>query len=161
MSKKRYTYYTQESTDRLCEELNDLKTNQRTHVALQLEEARSKGDLSENAEYDAAKETQRKLEIKIYELEEEIRYIRIIDKSKLDTKHVSILNKIKVENVTNGQTFDYQLVSKREMNIREGKISIESPIGQGLLGKKVGEEVKIKVPTGQLILKIISITLPN
>ena len=153
------SYYTQEGLNKLKEELNFLKTKERSSIAKQIAEAREKGDLSENAEYDAAKEAQGLLELKISKLEEIVANARLIDDSQLDTSKVMILTKVKIKNLKNNQMMQYTLVAENEANLKEGKISIDSPIGKGLLGKKVGDKVDIQVPAGKIPFEIIEITL--
>lgn len=152
------TYFTQEGLDKLKEELIQLRTIGRANIAKQIAEARDKGDLSENAEYDAAKEAQGLLELKIAKLEEVLGNARIIDESKLDASKVLALSKVKIKNVKTGAEMTYQLVSEKEADLKSGKISIKSPIAQGLLGKSVGDTVEIAVPNGTMKLKIIEIS---
>jgi transcription elongation factor GreA len=152
------SYYTEEGLKKLKEELHELKTKGRAEMARQIAEARDKGDLSENAEYDAAKDAQGLLELKISKLEELIANARIIDESQLDLTKVSILSKVKIKNLNNKQEMVYTLVSEEEADLKNGKISVKSPIGQGLLGKKVGEIAEIKVPAGLLKLEILEIS---
>jgi len=153
------SYYTQEGLDRLKKELNQLKTKGRTDIAKQIAEARDKGDLSENAEYDAAKDAQGMLEMKISKLEEVVGNARVLDESKLDTSKVSILSKVKIKNQQNGAEVTYTLVSEEEADLKAGRISVKSPIGKGLLGKKVGETAEIKAPAGTMKFKIVDISL--
>lgn len=153
------SYYTQEGLQRLKDELNELKTKGRTDIARQIAEARDKGDLSENAEYDAAKDAQGMLEMKIAKLEEIVGNARVLDESKLDTSKVSILSKVKIKNKQNGAEMTYTLVSEEEADLKSGKISVKSPIGKGLLGKKVGETAEIKAPAGTMKFEIIDISL--
>ncbi len=153
------SYYTKEGLDRLKEELNTLKTTGRTNMAKQIAEARDKGDLSENAEYDAAKDAQGLLELKISKLEEVVSNARVIDESTIDTSKVSILSKVKIKNKKNGAQMTYTLVSEEEADLKTGKISVKSPIGKGLLGKKVGETTEIQVPAGKLEFEIQEISL--
>ena len=140
------TYYTKEGLERLKEELHFLKTEGRSQIAKAIAEARDKGDLSENAEYDAAKEAQGLHEAKIAKLEETLAGARLIDESKLDTSKVLALSIVKIKNVRNGATMTYQLVSESEADLKSGKISVKSPIAQGLLGKSVGDKAEIAVP---------------
>ncbi|MFY7786762.1 MAG: transcription elongation factor GreA [Thermoflexibacteraceae bacterium] len=151
------SYFTVEGLNKLKEELHDLRTRGRADIARQIADAREKGDLSENAEYDAAKDAQGHLEHKISKLEELIANARIIDENMIDTSKVSILSKIKIKNLANNATVNYMLVSEEEANIREGKISVKSPIGQGLLGKKVGETAEIIVPAGKIKFEVLEI----
>ena len=141
------------------EDLHFLKTKERASISKQIQEARDKGDLSENAEYDAAKEAQGMLEMKISKLEEIVSNARLIDDSKLNADKVMILTKVKIKNLKNNQEMQYTLVAESEANLKEGKISIDSPIGQGLVGKKVGDKVEIKVPAGVIPFEIIKISI--
>ena len=153
------TYFTKEGLKKLNDELHHLKTKGRADIAKQIAEARDKGDLSENAEYDAAKDAQGLHELKISKLEESISNARIIDESDINTDKVSILSKVKIENLNLKKEFQYTIVSEEESNLQEGKISIKSPIGMGLLGKKKGEIVSVNVPSGKIKFKIIDISL--
>jgi transcription elongation factor GreA len=153
------SYYTKEGLDKLKKELNTLKTKGRADMARQIAEARDKGDLSENAEYDAAKDAQGLLELKISKLEEVVSKARVIDESRIDTSKVSILSKVKIKNKKNGTQMTYTLVSEEEADLKNGKISVKSPIGKGLLGKKVGESTQIKVPAGNIEFEIQAISL--
>lgn len=153
------TYFTKEGLKKLNDELHHLKTKGRAEIAKQIAEARDKGDLSENAEYDAAKDAQGLHELKISKLEESISNARIIDESDINTDKVSILSKVKIENLNLKKEFQYTIVSEEESNLEEGKISIKSPIGMGLLGKKKGEIVSVNVPSGKIQFKIIEIFL--
>jgi transcription elongation factor GreA len=141
-------YYSEEGLRKLEEELQQLISVERPAISRQIAEARDKGDLSENAEYDAAKEAQGMLEMKISKLEELIRNARIIDESKLDTSKVLILSKIKIKNLKNNAMMSYIIVPESEADFKSGKISVNSPIAKGLLGKKVGDQVDIQVPAG-------------
>jgi transcription elongation factor GreA len=152
-------YISEEGYKKLVEELKVLETVDRPGISRQIAEARDKGDLSENAEYDAAKEAQGMLEMKINKLKTIIADAKIIDESKLKTDAVQILNKVELKNVKNGMNMIYTIVSESEANIKEGKISVNTPIAQGLLGKKVGEIVEIKVPQGIINLEIINISI--
>jgi transcription elongation factor GreA len=152
------SYFTEEGLKKLKEELNHLKNHERPSISNQIAEARDKGDLSENAEYDAAKEAQGLLEMKISKLEEVIANARIIDESKLDTSKVLILSKVKIKNVKTGATMQYTLVAENEADLKAGKISVDSPIAKGLLGKKVGEQVEVKAPSGIIPFEIIEIS---
>lgn len=152
-------YYTKEGLDRLKNELNELKTKGRSDIAKQIAEARDKGDLSENAEYDAAKDAQGHLEAKIAQLEEVVGNARVIDESSIDTSKVSILSKVKIKNKKNGASFSYTLVSEEEADLKANKISVQSPIGKGLLGKKEGDSAKIQTPGGDIEFEIIEIGL--
>jgi transcription elongation factor GreA len=151
-------YYTKEGLERLKEELQQLKTSGRANIAKAIAEARDKGDLSENAEYDAAKEAQGLHETKIAKLEETLSNARILDESKMDTSKVLALSKVKIKNIKNGTTMTYQLVSESEADLKAGKISVSSPIAKGLLGKKVGEKTEIQVPAGKMEFEILEIT---
>ncbi|MBB6460602.1 transcription elongation factor GreA [Flammeovirga kamogawensis] len=152
------TYYTSEGLQKLADELKDLKTKGRADIAKQIAEATDKGDLSENAEYDAAKDAQGHLEAKIANLANLIANARIIDESKLDASKVGILSKVTIK-VPTGAKMEYMLVSAKEANVRENKISIDSPIAQGLLGKKVGEIAEIKTPRGIMKFEVLEISL--
>jgi transcription elongation factor GreA len=152
------SYYTQEGYDNLKRELHRLKTEERTKIANQIAEAREKGDLSENAEYDAAKDAQGLLELRISQMESMLANARILDDSNMDTSKALILSKIRLKNLTNNQVVTYQLVAANEANLKEGRISVDSPIGKGLLGKSVGEKAEIQVPAGKLMFEIIEIS---
>ena len=151
-------YLSQEGYANLREELNTLKSVDRPRVINQIAEARDKGDLSENAEYDAAKEAQGMLESKIAKLEAQLSQARVLDESELDTSSVHLLTKVTIRNTENDLQLTYFIVPELEANLLEKKISVESPIGRGLLGKKVGEIAKIQVPSGIVKFEIISIT---
>src|SRR5579872_3005645 len=155
MSKK-ISYYTKEGLEKLTNELNFLKTKGRSYIAKQIAEARDKGDLSENAEYDAAKDAQGHLEAKIAKLEDLMSNARLIDETKIDTSSVSILSKVTIKNKKNASV-TYMLVSEEEADLKAGKISTLSPIGKGLLGKKKGDSVKIKTPAGEMEFEITNI----
>jgi len=150
-------YYTKEGLDKLRTELNQLKDVERPNASKAIAEARDKGDLSENAEYDAAKEAQGLLELKISKLEETLSNARLIDESQLDTSKILVLSKVKIKNQLNGGTVEYQLVAESEADLKSGKISVNSPIGKGLLGKSVGDVAEISVPSGKLKFEILSI----
>lgn len=150
-------YYTEEGLRKLKDELQELKTKGRTDIARQIAEARDKGDLSENAEYDAAKDAQGLLELKIAKLEEVVGNARVMDNSKLDTSKVGILSTVKIKNVKNGMTVTYTLVSEEEADLKAGKISLGSPFGKGLLGKTVGEIAQINAPAGVLEFEVLDI----
>lgn len=152
------SYYTAEGLQKLKEELADLKFRGRAEIARQLAEARDKGDLSENAEYDAAKDAQGHLELKIAKLEEVVGNARLIDDSNLDMSKVLILSKVKIKNLNNNMVLDYVLVSEEEANLAAGKLSIKSPIGKGLLGKEVGDVAEITVPAGKIRFEILEIS---
>ncbi|MDA3779843.1 MAG: transcription elongation factor GreA [Bacteroidales bacterium] len=136
-----------------------LEKVERPNISVQIAEARDKGDLSENAEYDAAKEAQGLLEMKISKLKNALASARVIDESKLDTSSVQIMNKIKIKNKKNNAIMEYTIVSESEANIKEKKLSIDTPIAKGLLGKKVGDIVEIDVPSGKIPFEIIEISL--
>ena len=152
-------YVTEEGLQKLKDELENLRTVERPNIAGLIADARDKGDLTENAEYAAAKEEQAMLEMKIARLEDVIAKSRIIDESKIDTSTVRILNKVTIKNKKNNNVMEYQLVPESEANFKEGKIAISSPIAQGLMGKKVGEIVQIQVPAGIIPFEIIAISL--
>ena len=154
---EKLSYYTEIGLQQLKDELHMLKTKERANVAQQLADARSKGDLSENAEFDAAKEAQGLLEMKINKLEQTISNARVICKADIDTSKVSILSTVKIKHKQQGKTFTYTIVSEEEADLRTGKISVESPIGKGLLGKKIGEVAMVKVPSGKLELEVLTI----
>ena len=153
------SYYTEEGLQRLKTELTTLKIQERARVAEQLADARDKGDLSENAEYDAAKEEQGLLEHRIAKLEAVVASARVIAKQDINTAMVSILAKVKIRNKKNGQEVTYTLVSEEEANLKAGKVSIDSPLGQGLLGKKVGETAVVEAPAGKFEFVILNISL--
>ena len=153
------SYMTEEGLANLKKELDQLISVDRLAISLQIAEARDKGDLSENAEYDAAKEAQGLLEMKIARLEDMVANARIIDESRIDTSHVQILNKVKIKNTKNNQQVEYMLVSENESDIKSGKISVTAPIAKGLLGKKVGDVVDIRVPSGIMSFEIMKISL--
>jgi len=152
------TYYTKEGLEKLKEELQQLKTTGRAAISNAIAEARDKGDLSENAEYDAAKEAQGLHEAKISKLGEVLAGARLLDESKLDTSKVLALSIVKIKNVKNQATMTYQLVSETEADMKAGKISVASPIAKGLLGKKVGEKIEIQVPAGKMEFEILEIS---
>lgn len=152
-------YNTEEGLQKLKEELEQLRTVERPGIARLLSDARDKGDLTENAEYAAAKEAQGMLEAKISKLEDTIARTRIIDESKIDTSSVRILNRVKIRNRKNNMVMEYQLVPESEADLKQGKLAVSSPIAMGLIGKKVGEVVDIKVPSGIIPFEIIAISL--
>jgi transcription elongation factor GreA len=158
MSKK-VSYYTKEGLEKLKNELSTLKSKGRSDIAKQIAEARDKGDLSENAEYDAAKDAQGHLEAKIAQLENLMAGARLLDESNVDISQASILSKVTIKNKKNGASFTYTLVSEEEADLKTGKISTMSPIGKGLLGKKVGDSAKIKTPAGEIEFEIVDISL--
>ncbi len=151
-------YYTEEGLRKLKEELQDLKSRGRQDIAKQIAEARDKGDLSENAEYDAAKDAQGHLELKIAKLEAVVGNARVFDQSLIDTSKVGILSTVKIKNVKNGMTVSYTLVSEEEADLKAAKISLGSPFGKGLVGKKVGDIAEINAPAGVLQFEILDIT---
>lgn len=153
------SYVTKGKLEELKKELNDLRTKGRADMARQISEARDKGDLSENAEYDAAKDAQGLLEMKISQLEELIANAKVIDESQLSTDKVSILSKVKIKNTKSGAIMTYTLVGEEESDLKAGKISIKSPIGSGLMGKVVGDKVEIQVPAGKVEFEVIEIGL--
>ncbi len=148
------SYYTEEGLKKLKDELNYLKTTARTDISKQIAEARDKGDLSENAEYDAAKDAQGLLELKIAKLGVVVGNARVMDEKNIDTSKVSVLSKVKIKNKKNGATMTYTLVSEEEADLKSGKISVQSPIGKGLLGKKVGDVTEIQVPAGKVEFEV-------
>ena len=152
------SYYTEEGLKKLKDELDFLKNIERPKASEAIAEARDKGDLSENAEYDAAKEAQGLLEMKISKMEELVANARIIDESQLDVSKVLVLSKVKIKNQTNNMVIAYTLVAESEANLKEGKISVTSPIGKGLLGKSVGDIAEISVPNGTLKFEVLEIT---
>ncbi|MGB3949174.1 MAG: transcription elongation factor GreA [Bacteroidia bacterium] len=152
------SYFTEEGLKKLKDELHHLKTHERLYISKQIAEARDKGDLSENAEYDAAKEAQGLLELKISKLEEVLSNARLIDESTLDISKALILSKVKIKNVANGAVMTYTLVAQNEADLKAGKISVDSPIGKGLLGKKVGELADISVPSGTMKFEVLEIS---
>ena len=153
------SYYTEEGLKKLRQELNTLKDIERPKISNAIAEARDKGDLSENAEYDAAKEAQGMLEMKISKLEETLAGARLIDESQLDTSKVLVLSKVKIKNMSNNMEMDYMIVADGEADLASGKISVNSPIGKGLLGKSVGDIAEIDVPIGTLKFKILKISI--
>ncbi|CAK7042530.1 transcription elongation factor GreA [Parabacteroides sp. APC149_11_2_Y6] len=153
------SYMTESGYNKILAEINDLENNKRPEVIRQIAEARDKGDLSENAEYDAAKEAQGLLESKIAQLKGLIANARLIDESRVSTDVVQILNKVRIKNTKNNMEMTYTLVSDTEANLKENKIAISTPIAKGLLGKKVGEIAEIKVPSGVMSFEIMEISL--
>ncbi|MCH7401177.1 transcription elongation factor GreA [Belliella kenyensis] len=151
-------YYTEEGLKKLKDELQDLKTRGRQDIAKQIAEARDKGDLSENAEYDAAKDAQGLLELKIAKLEAVVGNARVMDSAMMDASKVGILSTVKIKNVKNGMTVTYTLVSEEEADLKAGKISLASPFGKGLNGKSVGEIAQINAPAGVLEFEVLEIT---
>ena len=152
-----YNYMTQQGYDNLVAEINELESVHRPEISRQIAEARDKGDLSENAEYDAAKEAQGLLEGKIAQLKTILSNARIIDESRLSTDSVQILNKVTIKNLKNGAQMSYTLVSDSEANLKQNKISINTPIAKGLMGKKVGDEVEVQTPGGIVSFEIVEI----
>tara|TARA_B100001146_G_scaffold225185_1_gene247426 strand:+ start:19880 stop:20395 length:516 start_codon:yes stop_codon:yes gene_type:complete len=152
------SYYTAEGLKKLRAELNQLKDVERPKASQAIAEARDKGDLSENAEYDAAKEAQGLLEMRISKLEETLANARLIDESQLDTSKVLVHSNVKIKNKANGAEMNYKLVAQSEADLKSGKISVDSPIGKGLLGKKVGDIAEIKVPNGTVQFEILDIS---
>jgi len=150
-------YYTEEGLKKLNEELDHLIRVERPEISKQIAEAREKGDLSENAEYAAAKEAQGMLELKISKMQEVVQNARIIDESKLDTSKILLLSTVKIKNLKNNKQMEYTLVPEQEADLKAGKISVTSPIARGLLGRKVGDTVEIKVPAGIIPFEIVEI----
>ena len=153
------SYYTEEGLKKLKDELLELKTKGRANMAKQIAEARDKGDLSENAEYDAAKDAQGHMEAKINKLQTAVGNARILDESAIDTSKVSALSKVKIKNLKMGATVTYTLVAEEEADLGAGKISVKSPIGKGLLGKVKGDKVHITTPGGKLTFEILDISI--
>lgn len=151
-------YYTEEGFQKLKDELDHLERVQRPDISKQIAEARDKGDLSENAEYDAAKNAQGMLELQISKLQEDIVNARIIDESKMDASKVLILSVVKIRNMKNKASMTYTLVPENEADLKSGKLSVSSPIAKGLLGKSVGDTVEIEVPAGKLTFEIIEVS---
>ena len=152
-------YMTQEGLLKLRKELDHLTKVERPAISLQIAEARDKGDLSENAEYDAAKDAQGMLEMKMSQLEEKLAMARIIDESKIDTETVQIMNRIKIRNKSNNAVLQYMIVSETEADLKAGKLSVSTPIAQALLGKKLGDNVTVKIPSGQVEYEIVEIAI--
>ncbi len=151
-------YFTQEGLQNIKDELEDLMLKERPKISQMIAEARDKGDLSENAEYDAAKEAQGMLELKISKLQQLIMNARIIDESKMDTSKVLLMSKVKIKNLKNGTEMDYLIVPEKEANLKSGKISVNSPIAKGLLGKTVGQQAEISVPAGIITFEIVEVS---
>ncbi len=151
-------YFTEKGLQKLRDEVEELIRVQRPAISKQIAEARDKGDLSENAEYDAAKEAQGMLEMKIAKLQDVIRNARIIDESKMDSSKVLILSTVKIKNLNNGAEMTYTLVPENEADLKQGKLSVSSPVAKGLLGKKVGDQTTIDIPAGKIIFEIIEVT---
>ena len=152
------SYYTEEGLKRLRDELHQLKTVERPKISQQIADARDKGDLSENAEYDAAKEAQGLLEAKINKMENLVANARIVDESQMDNSKVYILSKVKIKNLNNKAVVEYTLVAENEANLAEKKISVDSPIGKGLLGKEVGDIAVVQVPAGLIKFEVLEIS---
>jgi transcription elongation factor GreA len=152
------SYYTEKGLKELRQKLDHLKDVERPRASQAIAEARDKGDLSENAEYDAAKEAQGLLELEISKLEETLSNARLIDESKLDSSKVLVLSTVKIKNLLNSATLEYKLVAQSEADLSKGKISVDSPIGKGLLGKKVGEVAEISIPNGNVKFEILEIS---
>lgn len=153
------TYFTNEGLKKLKEEIEHLTKVERPNISKQIAEARDKGDLSENAEYDAAKEAQGLLELKISKLQAQLRNARVVEESKIDTSKVQLLTKVTIKNTKTGAQQVYSIVPESEANLKEGKISVSTPIAKGLMGKKVGETAEVKVPAGIIPFEIIDISL--
>jgi transcription elongation factor GreA len=153
------SYYTEEGLQKMKDELHELKTKGRAQASADIAEARDKGDLSENAEYDAAKDAQGLLEMKIAKLETVVANARVIKESDVDTSKVGLLTKVKIKNLKNGMEVTYTMVSEEEANLKEGKVSIKSPIGKGLLGKKVGDKAEVEAPVGKMEFEVLDISL--
>lgn len=151
-------YFTQEGLQRLKDELDLLMNRERPRISQMIAEARDKGDLSENAEYDAAKEAQGMLEMKIAQLQELLMSARVLDESKMDVSKVLLLSKVKIKNLRNGATMSYMIVPEKEAELKSGKISVNSPIAKGLLGKSVGDKVEIEVPAGKVMFEIVEVS---
>lgn len=152
-------YMTQEGYDKIQAEVDDLKTRGRQEIAKAIAEAREKGDLSENAEYDAAKDAQGMLELKINEIEKALSNARVLSKDDIDTSKVTVLCKVRIKNLSRGMEVTYNLVSESEADLKSKKISVTSPIGKGLLGKKVGEKAVITTPGGNIEFEIMDISI--
>ena len=158
MNMSKISYYTEKGLKKLRKKLDQLKDVERPRASQAIAEARDKGDLSENAEYDAAKEAQGLLELEISKLEETLSNARIIDETKLDTSKVLILSTVKIKNLNNSASMEYKLVAQSEADLAKGKISVDSPIGKGLLGKKVGDIAEISIPNGNVKFEILEIS---
>ena len=152
------SYLTEEGLHKLKNELEQLTSVERPSMSRQIAEARDKGDLSENAEYDAAKEAQGMLEARIAKLENVVANSRVIDESRIDTSKVQILNRVKIKNLKNNSILEYILVAEQEANLKEGKLSVSTPIARGLIGKKLGDVVEINVPSGKMSFEIMDIS---
>ncbi|MCQ2332365.1 MAG: transcription elongation factor GreA [Paludibacteraceae bacterium] len=154
-----YVYMTEDGYKKLIEQIKQLESVERPRISAQIAEARDKGDLSENAEYDAAKEAQGMLEMKIAQLKDTLANAKVIDETKISADSIQILSKVKVKNQKNGMVMNYSLVSESEANLKEGKIAISTPIAKALLGHKVGDVVEIKIPAGILHLEVMEINI--
>lgn len=152
------SYYTEEGLQNLKDELKELETVERPRISAQIAEARDKGDLSENAEYDAAKEAQGLLELKISKLKDTIANARLVDESQLDDSKVFILSTVKLKHLGNGMELSYTLVAENEADLKAGKISVDSPIGKGLLGKSVGDKADVQTPGGVVQFEVLEIS---
>jgi transcription elongation factor GreA len=152
-------YMTQEGLMKLRKELEHLTKVERPAISAQIAEARDKGDLSENAEYDAAKDAQGMLEMKISQLEEKLANARIIDESRIDTNTVQIMNRVTIRNKSNNTVMQYSIVPETEANLKEGKLSVSTPIAKALLGKKLGDKVTVKVPSGEVEYEVVEISI--
>lgn len=152
-------YLTEEGLKKIKQELDQLRSVERPSISRQIADARDKGDLSENAEYSAAKEAQGLLEFRIAQLEDKVANSRVIDESRIDTSTVHVLNKVKIKNKTNNMVMEYLLVPESEANLKEGKLAVNSPIAKGLLGKKVGDVAEVVVPSGELSFEILEISM--
>lgn len=150
---------TQEGYNKLLEQIKQMESVDRPRISAQIAEARDKGDLSENAEYDAAKEAQGMLEMKIAQLKDTLSNARVIDESKISNDTIQILSKVKVKDIKSGRVMDYVLVSESEANIRQGKLAVSTPIGKALLGHKVGDVVEVSIPAGILNLEVMEISI--
>ena len=159
MTKKNIIYLTEQGYQKLKEELDHLRSVERPAMSAMIAEARDKGDLSENAEYDAAKEAQGMLEMKIAKLESDLANARILDESKISTNKVAILNRVRLMNHTMKKEVEYTLVSENEANLKEGKLAIGTPIAKAILGCKCGDKVEVTVPAGQLVLEVLEISI--
>ncbi|MGC9469970.1 MAG: transcription elongation factor GreA [Bacteroidales bacterium] len=152
------SYFTEEGLQKLREELDRLKSVERPSISKQIAEARDKGDLSENAEYHAAKEAQGLLEMRISRLEDTLASARVLDQSRIDTNTVQIMNTVTIRNINNNAVMKYTIVSETEADLKAGKLSVSSPIARGLLGRRTGEQVNIQVPSGTMLFEIMEIT---
>ncbi|MBP6230948.1 MAG: transcription elongation factor GreA [Paludibacteraceae bacterium] len=151
-------YMTKEGYKKMMDDLNHLESVERPAISMQISEARDKGDLSENAEYDAAKEAQGLLELRISQLKNTVKNARIISEKDLNTDYVQILNKVRIRNIKTNQEFTYMLVSEQEASLKDGKLAISTPVAKALLGKKIGDKVEVSVPSGQLHFEVIDIS---